>query len=248
MEPRNVFSADSRSLNGAPHLDEAEALRRLRTHAPLRAATALSPAGAGDDPSVTPATDRNASADPARRRGDDDLNPGFLANMAQFRPAAVLVPLVRRADALHVLLTRRAPHLSAHAGQICFPGGRVEAQDAGPDATALRETAEEIGVGADAVTLTGELDRYHTRTGFAVTPLVGLLDPPGPLQPDPAEVAEVFEVPLSFLIDPRSRQTHSVPVRGTARHYHVFVYGEHYIWGATAGMLVNLAEVLRRPC
>jgi 8-oxo-dGTP pyrophosphatase MutT (NUDIX family) len=124
----------------------------------------------------------------------------------------------------------------------------VEAQDNGPRATALRETAEEIGLASDAVHLTAQLDPYHTRTGFAVTPFVGVLDPPAGLQPDPAEVAEVFEVPLTFILHPKSRETHSVTVRGAARHYHVFPYGPYYIWGATAGMLVNLAEVLRRPC
>lgn len=229
MESRHVVPADRSGVTATNDLDEGEALRRLRRHAPLSRAAE---------------TDTGA----ARRRGDDDLNPGFLDRMAAFRPAAVLVPMVRRPEALHVLFTRRTPHLNAHAGQICFPGGRVEAHDGGPRETALRETAEEIGLAGDGVKLTGQLDPYHTRTGFAVTPFVGMLDPPSALHPDPAEVAEVFEVPLAFLLHPDNCETHTVTVRGTARRYHVFVYGSYYIWGATAGMLVNLAEVLRRPC
>jgi len=227
-----VTPRDARDAPAAPAAPaEADVVRRLRTHAPLRA-----------DGHATDATSG------PRRRGDDDLNPGFLEPIAAFKPAAVLVPLLRRDDGLRILLTRRTTTLPDHAGQICFPGGRVAARDAGAAGAALREAEEEVGLSPAAVALTAELDPYHTRTGYAVTPLVGVLDAPAAFRPDPSEVAEVFEVPLDFVVDPANRETHSIGVRGTARHYHVFVHGPHYIWGATAGMLVNLAEVLRRPC
>lgn len=216
--------------DAASALAEAEVVRRLRTHAPLRANGKPQDAGS------------------AKRRGDDDLNPGFLDTLGTFKPAAVLVPLLRRPAGLSILLTRRTTSLPDHAGQICFPGGRIAAHDADAPGAALREAEEEVGLSPAKIALTAELDPYHTRTGYAVTPLVGVLDAPAAVRPDPSEVAEVFEVPLPFVVDPANRETHSLAVRGTARHYHVFVYGPHYIWGATAGMLVNLAEVLRRPC
>jgi 8-oxo-dGTP pyrophosphatase MutT (NUDIX family) len=184
-----------------------------------------------------------AAPPPGLRRGDHDLNPDLLPDRPLTR-AAVLVPLVERPGGLTVLLTRRSDHLQDHAGQISFPGGRVEPGDADALATALREAEEEIGLARALVTPIGRLDTYVTRTGFEVTPVVGLVAPPSSLAPDPFEVAEVFEVPLAFILDPASRQRHSRVYAGKTRHFHVFPWGDHYIWGATAGMLVNLADLL----
>jgi len=161
-------------------------------------------------------------------------------------PAAVLVPLIDRAEGLAVLLTRRTAHLDHHAGQISFPGGRLERGDADPVAAALRETKEEIGLAPERVEVLGRLDGYTTITGFAVVPVVGLVRPPFELHLDPFEVDEVFEVPLAFVFDPANRQRHFRDgPDGTRRYFYALPYGPHYIWGATAAMLVNLAEALR---
>ena len=156
------------------------------------------------------------------------------------RPAAVLVPVVRRDDALTVLFTRRTPHLQDHAGQISFPGGRAEPDDASLEATALREAQEEIGLAAAQVELLGRLPEYITVTGYRVTPVVGLASPPLDLRPDPFEVAEIFEVPLAFLLDPANHVRNTVMQEGKRRRYYAMPYREYYIWGATAGMLMNL--------
>ncbi len=176
-------------------------------------------------------------------RGDHDGNPG-LGVPAQLREAAVLVPLVEHDEGLSVLLTQRTAHLAAHAGQISFPGGGVEQGDDDAEDTALRETEEEIGLPREHVDLLGRLDTYVTRTGFRVTPVVGLIRPPFTLRPDPYEVAEVFEVPLSFILDPAKRERRSAEFKGALRHFWAFPYGQRFIWGATAGMLVNLCDVL----
>lgn len=161
-------------------------------------------------------------------------------------PAAVLVPLVQRDD-LSVLLTRRTDHLHHHPGQISFPGGRVEEGDASPVATALRETYEEIGLAATHVELLGALPDYVTGTGFRVTPIVGLVRTPFELVLDAFEVAEAFEVPLSHFLDPANHQRHSLQVEGRTRHFHAMPYGDYYIWGATAGMLMSLYRALSGP-
>lgn len=162
-----------------------------------------------------------------------------------FKPAAVLVPVVIRDEGLTMLLTRRTDHLHDHPGQISFPGGRVDAGDASPVATALREAAEEIGLLSQQVQVIGQLPLYHTGTGFEVTPVVGLVAPPLDLTLDPFEVAEAFEVPLSFLLDPRNHHRHSIEVRGRRRDYWAMPYADYYIWGATAGMIVTLSRHLR---
>jgi 8-oxo-dGTP pyrophosphatase MutT (NUDIX family) len=162
----------------------------------------------------------------------------------EIRPAAVLVPVVRRVDGLTVLLTRRTAHLNDHAGQISFPGGRAEPGDADPAQTALRETAEEIGLEAARVEVLGVLHPYVTVTGYRVTPVVGLVTPPFELRPDDFEVAEVFEVPLKFLLDPDNHQRNSVLYEGRERHYYAMPYRQYYIWGATAGMLMNFYSFL----
>ena len=178
-------------------------------------------------------------------RGDHDLNPG-MAKPTELVQAAVLVPIVERREGLTVLLTQRTDHLSAHAGQISFPGGRLESTDAGLEAAALRETEEEVGLMRDRIEVVGQLDLYVTRTGFEVTPVVGIVTPPFSLTPDPFEVADVFEVPLSFVIDPANHLKQSRLHNGIQRQFYVLPYDNRYIWGATAGMLVNLSEVLRK--
>ena len=183
-------------------------------------------------------------ADADRPRGDHDLNPDFFDPDQALTPAAVLVPIVMRAPGPTVLLTQRTDHLHDHAGQVSFPGGRIEPGDRNAEAAALRETEEEIGLPRRHVRLAGRLDTYVTRTGFEVTPMVGLVTPPFPIVPDNFEVAEVFEVPLGLFLDPDSREMHSRIFQGKERHFYAFRYDTYYIWGATAGMLVNLAEVL----
>jgi 8-oxo-dGTP pyrophosphatase MutT (NUDIX family) len=183
-----------------------------------------------------------AEIDP--ERGDHNLNPG-LRPLSPLKPAAVLVPLVDREGCLTVLFTERTAHLAHHAGQISFPGGHIEPDDSGPAETALRETEEEVGLDRRHVELIGHLDTYVTRTGFVVTPVVGMVDPPFEIDPDPHEVAEVFEVPLSFLLDPQNHQRCSADFEGVTRHFYAMPYGRHFIWGATAGMLINLYQLLR---
>jgi len=177
-------------------------------------------------------------------RGDHDLNPGMTPPSAALRPAAVLVPLIDRAEGMSVLLTQRTAHLSAHAGQIAFPGGRVEPGDSDAVAAALRETEEEIGLLRERVTLVGRLDTYVTGTGFEITPVVGLVSTPFSLSVDPFEVADVFEVPLSFVLDPNNHRRTERIFEERRRVFFVLPYQGRNIWGATAGMLVNLAEVL----
>ncbi len=159
-------------------------------------------------------------------------------------PAAVLVPIVLRQNGQTVLLTQRTAHLRDHAGQISFPGGRVEADDLSPTHTALRETEEEIGLARERIEIVGFLPEYRTGTGFRVTPVVALVRPPFDLQPDPFEVAEIFEVPLAFLLDPANHQRHSLHYRGALRNYFAMPYGDYFIWGATAGMIRSLSERL----
>lgn len=184
--------------------------------------------------------------DPAvSRRGDHDLNPDMLPGRPLI-PAAVLVGLVERPRGMSVLFTKRTPHLTDHAGQIAFPGGRVDASDADAVAAALREAEEEVGLPARNVQMVGRLDTYVTRTGFEITPCVGFIDPPQSYRPDPFEVADVFEAPLSFFLDPGSRKLESRIYQGRQRFFYAYPWGDHYIWGATAGMLNNLVEVLSR--
>ena len=160
-------------------------------------------------------------------------------------PAAVLVPLVERAEGYTVLLTQRTAHLEHHAGQISFPGGRAEEEDAGPVETALREAEEEIGLRRrHVVEIAGFLDLYQTITGFVVTPVVGFVTPPFELTLDEFEVAEAFEVPLEFILDPRHHEQRSVFYKGQPRRYYLIPYKNRFIWGATAAMLVNFARRL----
>lgn len=158
--------------------------------------------------------------------------------------AAVLIPVIAQAQGLTVLFTQRTQHLKSHSGQVSFPGGRAEPGDASAEFTALREAQEEIGLALERVEILGRLPEYHTRTGFRVTPVIGLIQPPLELTPDPREVESVFEVPLSFLLDPANRQRRTRELQGRSVGYYVFEYQGHMIWGATAGMLVNLHKML----
>ncbi|MBM4192661.1 MAG: CoA pyrophosphatase [Gammaproteobacteria bacterium] len=160
-------------------------------------------------------------------------------------PAAVLVPVLDRGDDLGILLTLRSSHLKNHAGQISFPGGRIEASDSDPLSAALRETEEEIGLCGDQIDVAGYLPDHLVITGYRVTPVVGFIRPNFSLTPDPTEVVEVFEVPLSFVLDERNHVPAVRHFKGEDVHFIDFPFGHHTIWGATAGMLMTLYRTLR---
>lgn len=209
----------------------------------------LSVGTAGRSPRLTAEAiaGRLAGRDGSALRGDVEFlsSPSAAEVPAAPVPAAVLVPLVDRPGEMTVLLTKRTKHLANHPGQISFPGGRFDPEDAGdPIVCALRETAEEVGLAAERVRILGRLDRYVTGTGFLITPVVGLVRPPFTLVPDPFEVADVFEVPLAFVLDPHNHRHHVRDDGGRRRSFWAMNWGESLIWGATAGMLVNLSEVL----
>lgn len=161
-------------------------------------------------------------------------------------PAAVLVPVVTHAVPT-VLLTLRTAHLRDHAGQVAFPGGRVDAGDTSAKHTALREAAEEIGLDPATVEVIGYLPEYRTVTGFRITPVVGLVAPEPSLVCDPFEVSEVFEAPLGFVLDPKNHKLHQIHYRGRLREYTAVTFGDYLIWGATAGMLWSLSDLLTAP-
>lgn len=183
-------------------------------------------------------------AAPEWGHSDFDLLPEGKPAAPALRAAAVLVPIVNRPGGPTVLLTRRTAHLSSHAGQISFPGGRAEPEDPSPEHTALREADEEVGIPSSHVEVVGRLDVYRTVTNYAVTPVVGIVRPDFVPRPDPYEVDEVFETPLAFLLDGRNHVRHSGWFNGQPRRWWAMPYGEYYIWGATAGMLMNLYERL----
>ncbi|MEM1275767.1 MAG: CoA pyrophosphatase [Pseudomonadota bacterium] len=185
--------------------------------------------------------------DPLGERSDFDLAPEARAPVLEGReprPAAVLCGLLERPEGLQVLLTKRAEHLKQHAGQISFPGGKVDDHDLSPERTALREAEEEVGLTPRAVQVLGALDDYLTGTAFRVTPFVGVVDPRWRATPDINEVAEVFEAPLDFLMDPQNRVRHHYDAPSGRRYYYAMPWRDYYIWGATAGMLKGLSDRL----
>jgi 8-oxo-dGTP pyrophosphatase MutT (NUDIX family) len=193
------------------------------------------------------------SADWLRRRlaqplaWEPELPEDLLFRLGKLRPAAVLVPIVQRPEGLTVLLTQRTAHLSNHAGQISFPGGSAEPGDASLIETALRESEEEIGLSRHKIEIIGVLPDHATASSYLVTPVVGLVAPPFELVADPGEVAEIFEVPLAFLMDGMNHQRMSfeLPEGAGRRSFYAMPYERFFIWGATAGMLRNLFHLLR---
>jgi len=192
----------------------------------------------------------HAAPRPIATRGDHDLNLDATPERAgdgQSVAAAVLVPIVMRPSGLTLLLTQRTANLASHAGQVAFPGGKVDQSDSGPLAAALREAEEEIGLARRFVEPLGFLDLYTTGTGFSVTPAVALVAEGFTLAINPLEVADAFEVPLDYLMDPANHQRRSGVWRGQRRQFYAMPYGERFIWGATAGMIRNLYEKLTAP-
>ena len=192
------------------------------------------PAGL-NDPGVIPA------------RGDHDVDPVMrkIAEVRPIRPAAVLVPIMDYPEPM-VLLTQRAQHLPDHAGQVSFPGGKIEKEDADPCASALREAQEEIGLDRRHVEPLGYLDLYMTTLGYRIVPVIARVKPGFSLKLNVAEVDATFEVPLAFLMDQTNVQRHSREWQGMTRHYYAITFGERYIWGVTAGILRNLYDRIYR--
>ena len=181
------------------------------------------------------------------KRGDHDFDPVFdaIGAIRPFKPAAVLVGIVERQEPM-VLLTQRTAHLPDHAGQIAFPGGKMDAGDATPLEAALRETREEIGLDSRFIDPVGYLDLYMTTLGYRIVPAVARLQPDFKLTLNPEEVENTFEVPLAFLMEEANHQRHSREWKGMMRTYYAMPFGERYIWGVTAGILRNLYERIYR--
>ena len=188
-----------------------------------------------------------AAGNAAGTPSDYDLNPQMSTQPGELRAAAVLVPVIARTP-LTLLLTQRTHTLARHPGQIAFPGGRIDDTDEGPAAAALREAAEEIGLAAELVMPLGFLDTYITGTGYAISPLLALVEPDFTLNLAPAEVADAFEVPLAFLMDEANHQTHTRIWQGAERRFYAMPFENRYIWGATAGILKNMHERLFAQC
>ncbi len=159
-------------------------------------------------------------------------------------PAAILVPLIDRHDGITILLTERPSHLKSHPGQVSFPGGKCEPDDQTAEDTALRETKEEIGLEPEQIDLVGRLGQRTTGSGFKVTPVVGLIRPPFETFPNPGEVETVFEVPLSFVLDPENQKTETRYIRGVDHQFYVLPFENFYIWGLTARLLIALKDTL----
>lgn len=189
-----------------------------------------------------------AEREQPQRRGDYDLNPEHRSKQSArpLQPAAVLLPLVERADGFHLILTQRTDHLHHHPGQICLPGGRYDATDQSLMDTALRETEEEIGLHRQFIEVAGYLDSYETATGFLIVPIIGFVRTGFQLTLDSFEVADAFEVPLSFIVEPRHYEQVRMQHADYSRVHYVLQYQQRHIWGATAGILMNFYQRLQK--
>ncbi len=183
----------------------------------------------------------------AKVTGDHVLNPD-LGPYAKWqgarRDAAVLIPVINRGSEASVLLTLRTSTLSAHAGQIALPGGKIDPEDASAEAAALREAYEEVGLTRSFIEPLGTLPPYLTGSGYRIVPVVSVVEPGFRVRPNPGEVADVFEVPLSFLMNPANHQRQSRDWNGRQRYFYAMPYGDHFIWGVTAGILRTLYETV----
>ncbi|MES2433114.1 MAG: CoA pyrophosphatase [Pseudomonadota bacterium] len=186
---------------------------------------------------------KDALARPAGESSDFDLNPILLPDSRILRPAAVLIAIWLRPDRAELILTKRSSHLKHHPGQIAFPGGKVDAGDSGPEAAALREAWEEIGLPPDRVEVLGRLPTHETVTNYMVTPILGLVRDDFIPVPEAGEVDEVFTVPLAHVLNPARFMIEGRVWKGQPRRYFAVPYGPYYIWGATARILRNLAEM-----
>ncbi len=169
-----------------------------------------------------------------------------LMNELPLKPSAVLIPIVERGTDLSIMLTKRSAQLKSHSGQVSFPGGRCDDEDAHAMATALREANEEVNLPQSNVEIVGAMEDYETVTGYSVSPVVGFVDPNFEIIPEAREVAEVFEVPLEFILDDKNHTVEGMMWKGELRHYYVFPHNDHRIWGATAAMLVRFANLVNK--
>jgi 8-oxo-dGTP pyrophosphatase MutT (NUDIX family) len=221
-------------MNGATHKDRAAApVDSFFERAGARLSLTVPPGLT--DANVIPSAGDHA-VDPVQRA---------IAAVRPIRPAAVLIPIVRRKEPM-VLLTQRTAHLPDHAGQISFPGGKIETTDESPLAAAMREAEEEIGLGRRFIRPIGYLDLYMTTLGYRIVPTLARVEPGFELSLNPSEVDDVFEVPLAFLMEPANHQRHSRDWQGMTRSYYAIPFGQRYIWGVTAGILRNLYDRIYR--
>lgn len=197
---------------------------------------------------LTPADDRiwirPDQGDHSMFRPDPAVKDEFVQHALPLKASAVLVPIVERGNDYSVMLTKRSAQLKSHSGQVSFPGGRCDDTDAHAMQTALREANEEINLPHANVEVIGAMEDYETVTGYTVSPVVGLVDPDFEIIPEKAEVADVFEVPLDFILNPKNHTIENVMWKGAMRHYYVFPHDKHKIWGATAAMLVRFAKLV----